>query len=45
MLAGALLGGYTVGKFAQKLPRRLVRGIMISNGFGMTFYFLLRGYR
>jgi len=45
MLAGAVLGGYTVAHHAQKLPHRLVRGIIIFTGFGMTIYFLLRAYR
>jgi uncharacterized membrane protein YfcA len=45
MLAGAVLGGYTVAHFAQKLPHRLVRGLIIFTGFGMTFYFLLKAYR
>src|SRR6267154_281838 len=45
MLAGAVLGGYTVAHFAQKLPHRLVRGLIIFIGFGMTFYFLLKAYR
>lgn len=44
-LAGAVLGGYTVAHFAQKLPHRLVRGIIICTGFGMTAYFLLKAYR
>jgi uncharacterized protein len=45
MLAGAVLGGYTVAHFAQKLPHRLVRGLIIFVGFGMTAYFLLKAYR
>jgi uncharacterized protein len=45
MLAGAVLGGYTVAHFAQRLPQRLVRGIIICIGFGMTFYFLVKAYR
>jgi uncharacterized membrane protein YfcA len=45
MLAGAVLGGYTVAHFAQRLPHRLVRGAIIFTGFAMTFYFLLRAYR
>src|SRR6267378_2245120 len=44
-MAGAVLGGYTVAHFAQKLPHRLVRGLIIFTGFGMTFYFLLKAYR
>jgi uncharacterized membrane protein YfcA len=44
MLAGAVLGGYTVAHFAQKLPHRLVRGVIIFTGFGMTLYFLVRAY-
>jgi len=45
MIAGAVLGGYTVAHFAQKLPHHLVRGIIIFTGFGMTAYFLFRAYR
>jgi uncharacterized membrane protein YfcA len=45
MLAGAVLGGYTVAHFAQKLPHQLVRNIIIFTGFGMTFYFLVKAYR
>jgi uncharacterized protein len=45
MLAGAVLGGYTVAHFAQKLPHQLVRGLIIFVGFGMTAYFLMKAYR
>jgi len=45
MLAGAVLGGYTVAHYAQRLPHRLVRGIIIFTGFGMSSYFLVRAYR
>lgn len=45
MLAGAVLGGYTVAHFAQTLPHQLVRGLIIFVGFGMTAYFLLKAYR
>jgi len=45
MIAGAVLGGYTVAHFAQKLPHHLVRGIIIFTGFGMSIYFLLKAYR
>lgn len=44
MLAGAVLGGYTVAHFAQKLPQQLVRSAIISTGFGMSLYFLLKAY-
>jgi uncharacterized protein len=45
MIAGAVLGGYTVAHFAQKLPHQLVRGAIIFVGFGMSIYFLLKAYR
>jgi len=45
MIAGAVLGGYTVAHFAQKLPHKLVRGAIIFVGFGMSIYFLLKAYR
>jgi uncharacterized protein len=45
MLAGAVLGGYTVAHYAQRLPHQLVRGIIIFTGLGMSFYFLLKAYR
>jgi uncharacterized protein len=45
MLAGAVLGGYTVGHFAQKLPHQLVRVLIIFVGFGMSAYFLMKAYR
>ncbi len=45
MLAGAVLGGYTVAHYAQRLPHQLVRSIIIFTGFGMTFYFLVKAYR
>jgi uncharacterized membrane protein YfcA len=45
MLAGAVLGGYTVAHYAQRLPHQLVRGIIIFTGLGMSFYFLQKAYR
>jgi uncharacterized protein len=45
MLAGAVLGGYTVAHFAQKLPHQLVRVLVIFVGFGMSAYFLMKAYR
>jgi uncharacterized membrane protein YfcA len=45
MLAGAVLGGYTVVHFAQKSPNQLVRSLIIFTGRGMSAYFLLKAYR
>lgn len=43
MIAGGVLGGYGGAYFARRLDQRLVRGFAIAVGFGMTFYFFLRG--
>jgi uncharacterized protein len=45
MIAGAAIGGYSAAHFAQKLPQRLVRGMVIALGFFMTMYFFLKAYR
>jgi uncharacterized membrane protein YfcA len=45
MILGAACGGYTAAHFAQGLPQRLIRGIVIVLGFGMTVYFFLKAYR
>jgi uncharacterized membrane protein YfcA len=45
MILGAACGGYTAAHFAQKLPQRLVRGMVIVLGFAMTVYFFVKAYR
>jgi len=45
MIAGAALGGYSAAHYAQKLPQRLVRGMVIALGTSMTIYFFLKAYR
>jgi uncharacterized membrane protein YfcA len=39
MIAGAILGGYGGARLAQKIPTRLVRGVVIGVGCFMTLYF------
>ncbi len=45
MIAGAACGGYSAAHYAQKLPQRLIRGMVIVLGSGMTLYFFLKAYR
>jgi uncharacterized membrane protein YfcA len=45
MIAGAALGGYTAAHYAQKLPQRLVRAMVIFIGCFVTLYFLWKAYR
>jgi uncharacterized membrane protein YfcA len=45
MIAGAAIGGYSAAHFAQKLPQRLIRAVVIALGSGMTIYFFVRAYR
>ncbi len=40
MIAGAALGGYGGAHYAQKIDPRIVRGVVIAVGAGMTIYFL-----
>jgi len=42
MLVGALIGGYFGAHYAQKLPQKLVRGVVITAGAVMTAYFFWR---
>lgn len=42
MVLGALVGGYFGAHYAQKLPQRLVRGVVIVTGAVMTAYFFWR---
>jgi len=45
MIVGAAIGGYSAAHFAQKLPQRLIRAVVIALGSGMTIYFFGRAYR
>jgi hypothetical protein len=45
MIAGAAAGGYSAAHFAQKLPQRWVRAMVIALGIGMTIYFFVKAYR
>ena len=45
MIAGAGLGGYSGAHYAQKLPQRLVRAMVLAIGAGMTIYFFVKAYR
>jgi uncharacterized protein len=42
MIAGALVGGYFGAHYAQKLPAKFVRGLVIVVGTSMTIYFFMR---
>jgi uncharacterized membrane protein YfcA len=44
MIAGAVLGGYSAAHYAQKLPQRLIRTLVIAIGSGMTVYFFWKSY-
>lgn len=43
MMAGAIAGGYAGAHYAQKVPPRLVRNLVILTGAAMTAYFFARG--
>ncbi len=43
MLAGSTLGSYIGARWAQRLDQRLVKGLVIAFGAGLTAYFLWRG--
>jgi uncharacterized protein len=45
MIAGASLGGYLAAHYAQKLPQKLTRSLVIFIGISMTIYFFFRAYR
>jgi uncharacterized membrane protein YfcA len=45
MIVGAAAGGYSAAHYAQKLPQKLVRTMVIALGFGMTMYFFVKAYR
>ena len=45
MIAGAACGGYSAAHYAQKLPQRLIRAMVIALGAAMTLYFFLTAYR
>ena len=42
---GAVIGGYFSAHFAQKLPQRWIRGMVIVIGLTMSAYFFVRAYR
>ena len=42
MICGAALGGYFGAHYSLRLPRALVRGVVIAVGAGMTAYFFVR---
>jgi len=44
MVLGASCGGYAAAHFAQKLPQKIVRGMVLVVGVGMTIYFFLKAY-
>jgi len=45
MIVGAACGGYSAAHYAQKLPQKLIRALVIALGITMTIYFLLKAYR
>jgi len=45
MIAGAVIGGYSSARFAQKVPQSWVKSFVILVGTSMTVYFFIRGYR
>jgi len=42
---GAVTGGYSAAHFAQKLPQKLIRAMVIAIGLSMSAYFFVRAYR
>jgi uncharacterized membrane protein YfcA len=42
MTLGAMTGGYVGAWYAQKLPQKIVRRLVIAIGAAMTIYFFLR---
>jgi uncharacterized protein len=44
MVLGASCGGYAAAHFAQKLPQKIVRGMVLVVGVGMTIYFFVKAY-
>jgi uncharacterized protein len=45
MIAGAVSGGYLGAGVARKLGRKVVRGLVIAVGFGMTASLLIKSWR
>jgi uncharacterized protein len=43
MIAGSLVGGYVAAHFAQRLDQRLVKGLVVVLGVGLTAFFFWRG--
>lgn len=44
MSAGAVVGGYYGATFARRVPSRVLRGLIIAVGVGMTIVFFLRSH-
>jgi uncharacterized protein len=42
MVLGAILGGYSMAWYAQKIDPRITRGSVIVTGFSMAVYFFIR---
>jgi len=45
MIAGAACGGYSAAHYAQKVPQKLIRALVIALGVTMTVYFFVKAYR
>lgn len=44
MAAGAVIGGYFAAHYAQRLPQKWIRALVIVIGSAMTVYFFVRAY-
>jgi len=42
MAVAAIVGGYLGAHFARRLPKALVRGIVIAIGFGLAAYYFYK---
>ena len=45
MIVGAICGGYSAAHYAQKIPSRWIRALVIAIGLGMSVYFFWKAYR
>jgi uncharacterized membrane protein YfcA len=43
MLPSAVIGGYVAARAAQRLDQRLIKGLIVALGAGVTAYFFWHG--